>query len=618
MSEERKKEAKRKPKYGMFSCVAYMYKILWEHERSLVFVGIFTVPVSLVVSALTLYIPSVVLRCLETADRFSFIALVIVGLVLADTLFALADNYVSKKTEMSEFYVITRLEYQQKKNMLERDFYLDYDLEVKVKDERAKRSIENNHARAVHFPMDFASMAAVVIKFFFFGTVISVLDFRIILLLAAGCAVNIPLYAWERRKNYEAQDKRNIIQKKIGYLAYQVARDFKYGKDIRLYHFRGYLSRLAGELLGQYKKEREKIEHRSFAVAIVGFLVVLIRDGAAYAFLISKALVGEMDAAQFVLYFSAITEMAGFMSEIIWKWSGISEGALQVSDYREDLEVSGSLNRGEGIPTPSGAFSIEFKNVSYKYPGEEKNVLEKVSFKIEAGEKIALVGINGAGKTTLTRLLCGLLLPAEGEILIDGHDLHEYNRDELYASFGLVPQNYHLLPVSIARNIACTMEDYEIDEEKLMHCIEIAGLDEKMKTLPKGVMTPLNRQVNPDGIELSGGEVQKLLLARLLYRHPKCMIWDEPTAALDPIAEDRMYRRYHEIVKDSTSIFISHRLNSTRFCDRIFLLDEAGIAEIGTHEELMDAGKKYKELFEVQSKYYKDKPDYGQGMEASE
>lgn len=612
---EKRKGPKRKPEYGMFSCVAYMYGILWEHERSLVFVGIFTVPVSLAVSALSLYIPSIVLRCLETFDRFSFISLVIIGLVLADTLFALADNYLSKKTEMAEFYVISQLQYQQQKNMLERDFYLDYDPEVKEKDERAKRSIENNHTRAVHFPMDFAGMAAVVAKFLFFGTVISVLDFRIILLLAVGCVVNIPLYMWERKKNYETQDKRNILLKKIGYLAYQVARDFKYGKDIRLYHFRGYLSRLADGLFGQYKKEREKVEHRSFLVAFAGFLVVLIRDGAAYVFLIGKALAGEMDAAQFVLYFSAITEMAGFMSEIIWKWSGISEGALQVSDYREGLEIGGRLNRGEGIPAPSGAFSIEFKNVSFKYQEGEREVLKNISFKIEAGEKIALVGVNGAGKTTLTRLLCGLLLPTQGEILINGHTLYEYNRDEMYALFGLVPQNYHLLPVSIARNIACTMEDHEINKEKLMDCIKMAGFDEKVKTLPKGAMTPLDRQVNPDGTRLSGGEIQKLLLARLLYRNPKCMILDEPTAALDPIAEDRMYRRYHEIVKDSTSIFISHRLNSTRFCDRIFLLDDAGIAEMGTHEELIAAGKKYKELFEIQSKYYKDKPDCSQGME---
>lgn len=202
--------------------------------------------------------------------------------------------------------------------------------------------------------------------------------------------------------------------------------------------------------------------------------------------------------------------------------------------------------------------------------------------------------------------MCGLLLPSEGEILLDGHRPDEYNRDELYSLFGLVPQNYHLLPVSIARNIACTYEEKEVNMERLEACIRLAGLEEKVNVLPQGVLTPIDRQVNPDGIALSGGEMQKLLLARLLYRSPKCMILDEPAAALDPIAEDRMYLRYYEIVKGATSVFISHRLNSTRFCDRIFLLDGAGIAECGTHEELMNAGKRYRELFDLQSKYYKD------------
>lgn len=606
MSEKGKKEPKRKPKYGMFSCVAYMYKMLWKYERSLVFAGIFMVPISVAVSAIALVIPSVILRLLETKDKFSTIALIIVGLVLADTLFDLADNYLRAKAEMAEFYIISRLQYLQQKSMLERDFYLDYAPEVKVKDERGKRSIQSNHSKGVHFPMDFAEMAAVVAKFFFFGSVISLLDFRIILLLGIGCAVNIPLYAWERKKNFETADGRNGIRKKIDYLSYRVARDFRYGKDIRIYHLRGYLSLLAGQLFGQYKKERERMERRGLAVSFAGFLIVLIRDGTAYAFLIGKALLGEMDAAQFVLYFSAITELAGFMSDMIWKWSGVSEGALQVSDYREDLEISGVLNCGKGIPVPSGAFSIEFKNVSYRYPQGENPVLEKVSFKIEAGEKIALVGVNGAGKTTVTRLMCGLLLPVEGEVWLDGHRIDEYNRDELYSLFGLVPQNYHLLPISIARNIACVDEDCLVDQGRLAECIRLAGLDEKIKALPKGVMTLLDRQVNPDGIALSGGEIQKLLLARLLYRRPKCMLLDEPTAALDPIAEDSMYRKYHEIVKDSTSVFISHRLNSTRFCDRILLLDGAGIAESGTHEELMAAGKKYRELFDLQSKYYKN------------
>ena len=311
-----------------------------------------------------------------------------------------------------------------------------------------------------------------------------------------------------------------------------------------------------------------------------------------------------MDAASFLLDFSAITAMSGMMGGILSTFNRVFDGAMQVSDFREAMEVSGRLNRGKGIPIPSRPFSIEFKNVSYKYPEGEKKVLDNISFRIEAGEKIALVGLNGAGKTTLTRLMCGLLLPDEGEILIDGHTLYEYNRDEMYSLFGIVPQNYKLLPVSIAGNIASATAEEEIDRKKLEHCVEMAGLSEKIASLPMGLETPLNREVNRDGIELSGGETQKLLLARLLYKNPLCIILDEPTAALDPIAEDKLYRRYNEIAAHATSVFISHRLASTKFCNRIFLLDGANFAEVGSHDDLMKAKGKYWELFNIQSKYY--------------
>lgn len=351
-------------------------------------------------------------------------------------------------------------------------------------------------------------------------------------------------------------------------------------------------------------KEKKKLERRSMLTALEKFLVVLVRDGAAYAFLIYKATRGEVDAASFLLYFSAITAMSGLMGGVLSTFNRVFEGAMQVSDFREAMEVPDGLNRGEGIPIPNRPFSIEFKNVSYKYPEGEKKVLDNISFRIEAGEKIALVGLNGAGKTTLTRLVCGLLLPDEGEVLIDGHTLFEYNRDEMYSLFGMVPQNYKLLPISIARNIASAMREEEIDRKRLEYCVEVAGLSEKIASLPMGLETPLNREVNRDGIELSGGETQKLLLARLLYKNPLCIILDEPTAALDPIAEDKLYRRYNEIAAHATSVFISHRLASTRFCDRIFLLDGANFAEVGTHDELMQAKGKYWELFNIQSKYY--------------
>lgn len=603
---KKKKEPKRKPKYGLFASVGYIYRLLWNTERSLVFTGIVLVPLSVILAALALYTPSAVLRALETADRFSFIALTIVGLLLARLLFHLCDNMIQVKVGNAEHMVLMQMIYMYQKKRREQDWYLDYDPEFQKLDKRGYAAITNNHTAGVHFPMEFSDILGMLLKFILFGSVISMLNPLILLLLAGGCAVNYAMSAWERKKNWSDRDIRNKIDEKIGYTAVNLSLDNQYAKEIRLYGMQDGMHMRFLELLRQGLREKKKLEWRNFLVTLVEFLIFLLRDGIAYVFLIYQAAAGKLDAAACVLYFSAISQMSGLMGNILWKVSRVSEGALQVSDFREALEVEGRLNRGKGIPVPKGPFSIEFRNVSFTYPEGEKKVLDNISFQIEAGEKIALVGLNGAGKTTLTMMMCGLLLPDEGEVLLDGHTLYEYNREELYGLFGLVSQRFSLLPLSIAKNVACTMEDENIDRARLAHCIELSGLTEKIASLPKGADTPLNRELNRDGTELSGGETQKVLLARLLYKNPSCIILDEPTAALDPIAEDKIYRRYREIASHATSVFISHRLASTRFCDRIFLLDGAQFAESGTHEELMAAGEKYKELFEVQSKYYKE------------
>ena len=600
------KEPKRKPKYGLFSCVGYIYRLLWRSERGLVFTGIFTVPVSLALSALALYTPSVLLAVLGSSDRFSSVALVIVGLLLTQLLCDLANDIISARINSSEHYVMAQMGYIWNKYERDRDWYHEYDPEVKKLDERANSAVDNNHTAGVHFPMDFAGMLTEILRFLLFGTVVSLLHPAIILLLIVGCMLNAAMDGWERRKNWEERDIRNDIEKKIDWITFSASQDFSYAKDIRLYGMKQFLHDRLSCLIDLKKTEQKKLERRNFLSALVNFLVIFVRDGAAYAFLIGEAVRGNVDASSFVLYFSAITSLSGVMDSILGMINRVLEGALQISDFREALEVKDRLNRGPGIPVPKGPFSIEFRNVSYQYPKGEKKVLDNISFQIRAGEKIALVGLNGAGKTTLTRLMCGMLLPDTGEILLDGHTLYEYNRDEMYALFGIVPQRFNLLPVSIARNIASAMEEEEIDRGRLERCIDLAGLREKVASLPKGANTPLGRELHEDGVELSGGETQKLLLARLLYKDPSCIILDEPTAALDPIAEDRMYRSYHQIAAQATSIFISHRLASTNFCDRIFLLDGARFAEVGTHEELMAAGGKYRELFELQSKYYKE------------
>ena len=606
MKKKEQKESKRKPKYGLFSCVGYIYRLLWNSERGLVFTGIFTVPISLALSALALYTPSAVLSVLEASDRFTPIALVIAGLLLAQMLCDLVNNILSAKVFNSESYVFSQLYYILSKYERDRDWYHEYDPEVKKLDERAGNAISGNHTAGAHFPMDFADMLTQILSFLLFGAVVAILHPVIILLLVVGCALNAVMGKWERKKNWEERDIRNDIEKKMDCVTGKISQDFSYAKDIRLYGMKQFLHDRLKYLCDLNEAEQRKLKRRSVLTALVNFLIILIRDGAAYAFLIGEAVRGNVDASSFVLYFSAITSLSGVMDNILAKINWVLEGAMQVSDFREAMEVKDKLNRGPGIPVPQDAFSIEFKNVSYQYPKGEKKVLDNISFQIKAGEKIALVGLNGAGKTTLTMLMCGMLLPDEGEILLDGHTLYEYNRDEMYALFGVIPQDFHLLPVSIAQNIASTMEEEEIDRDRLKDCIKLAGLTEKIDSLPRGADTPLGRELHKDGVELSGGETQKLLLARLLYKNPPCIILDEPTAALDPIAEDKMYRSYNQIATHATSIFISHRLASTNFCDRIFLLDGARFAEVGTHEELMAAGGKYRELFEVQSKYYKE------------
>jgi len=601
-----KENAKRKPKYGMFACVKYIYQILWKHERSQVFLGIVIIPVTLVLSALTLYMPSMILAELEKSDRFSKVALIILGLLLVKLLFDLANNVIQNKSQYAEMHVVGLLNYMWMKKMKDRDWHYEYDPEIKRMDERVRKACENNHTAGVHFPLDFANIVASLLKFFLFGSVISLLHPLIILLLALGCLLNYLAGRWERSKRWNDRDIRNALDKKIFYSVFEIGAKSGYAKDIRLYSMAGMLKERTKTLFGQQRKLNEKLERRKLLVELIRFLVVLLRDSVAYGFLICKAVRGEMNASSFVLYFAAITSMADLMGNILQTFEQISEGALQISDFREAMELEDKLNRDEGIQVPCAPFSIEFRNVSYQYPEGEKKVLDHVSFKINAGEKIALVGVNGAGKTTLTMLMCGMLLPDEGEILLDGHTLYEYNRDKMHGLFGFVPQDFHLLPVSIAQNIASAMNEEEIDYEKLEHCIEISGLTEKVASLSKGVKTPLNKEVHEDGVELSGGEIQKLLLARLLYKNPPCMILDEPTAALDPIAEDRMYRRYREIADGATAVFISHRLASTRFCDRILLLDNANFIEEGSHDELMLAGGKYRELFEVQSRYYRE------------
>ena len=228
-------------------------------------------------------------------------------------------------------------------------------------------------------------------------------------------------------------------------------------------------------------------------------------------------------------------------------------------------------------------------------------MLNEISFSLKSGEHKALVGLNGAGKSTLVKLISGLYLPTKGTVYVNGIDTRELDREVYYRHESAVFQDTFTLAYSVAENVAL---NEQWDEEKVWECLEKAGLSQKVTALPQGLSTNLGKELSQDGVRLSGGETQKLLLARALYRDPSIILLDEPTAALDALAESEIYEIYNRTLADITALFISHRLASTRFCEEILLLSDGRIAECGSHEELMEQKGKYYELFLVQSKYY--------------
>ena len=343
-----------------------------------------------------------------------------------------------------------------------------------------------------------------------------------------------------------------------------------------------------------------------------------MESGAITVLLIKMVLSNEIGIDSFVLYFAAISGFADWVGSIITNAGTINKTAYAVSDYRDFMELEEKRNRYtkraylNDIEKPC---EIKLENLSYKYPKADNPTLKNINLTIRKGEKIAIVGLNGAGKTTLIKTICGLYTPTEGKVYINGRVMDEYNIEDYYMLFSAVFQDVNFLPFKISELVS-NEESYKTDKVKVEDCLRKAGLWEKISSCPDGMDSLYNRQINDNGVDFSGGEKLKLSFAKALYKDAPILILDEPTASLDPIAENRLYLSYASFTKNKTSIFISHRLASTRFCDRILFMEQGEIAESGTHEELMKKKGKYYELFSIQAHYYKtkeDKQDENQG-----
>lgn len=443
-----------------------------------------------------------------------------------------------------------------------------------------------------------------VLQVIAYGSILSLLDPVMLLIVGVPAAVSYYIERHKMKWIWNMADNWQKYDRELDYI-HSAGGNFSSAKDVRIYGMEKWFTKIFTKSFNNRLDWYEQQDEWSFRHDLVRVLMVYLSNFAAYAYVIYMVVKGNIGAGDFVLYFNSIYNFGFSVRDIFDKYSGFNWLSNNISYSREYLDIKDKANHGRGEKLPSGECEIEFRNVSYKYSGAENATIQNISFTLHKGEKLALVGLNGAGKTTLIKLMSGLYDPSEGEILLNGKPVNSYNRDEYFRLFGAVFQDISVLPVTVAENVAGA--DIEnIDMDRVYDCMKKAGLYDKVMSLPEKENTRLVKSVFENATELSGGQTQKLALARALYKDAPILLLDEPTAALDPIAEQEMYLNYAEFSKGKSSVFISHRLASTRFCDRIIMIENGKVAEEGTHAELMEQGGKYAELFELQSSYYND------------
>ena len=421
-----------------------------------------------------------------------------------------------------------------------------------------------------------------------------------------------------KRDKIKFSDAMAPTWRKMNYLE-STTKNFDFAKDIRLFNMsNAFFNQLSG-VNETYKELNRKHHNRMVLWEVSLGSVLIVQKILMYTWLVYNVVTGAYQISDFVLYVGLVSTFHASVGYVNWIYSDMRTNSLMINDYRnfvdwkEDRETADEKD-GHITEINLDKFEFRFENVSFKYSGHDNYVLKNVNLTIKNGAKLAVVGVNGAGKTTFIKLMMKLYEPSEGRILLNDVDIKEYNREEYFKLFSPVFQNVECFAMPIYQNISFAEED-KTDMNKINEVLEQSGLSEKINSYEKGIHTNLLKIFDKEGIDLSGGEKQRLAMARALYKDGKVVILDEPTAALDALAEDRMYREFENMIHGKTAVFISHRLGSTRFCDKIAMFEDGTIVEEGTHEELMAKNGKYAYMFGIQSQYYDEKQKNSDNVE---
>ncbi len=601
-------KVKEQPKYNTLQNVGWMIKIAWNNRKRVMLFCVLTALFEVLLNLTQLYIaPEVLARVEQKAPLWEL--LLTIGVFTAALFLTNGiKEYVKQNTMFARVdvrsVIIGRL--ARKCNMTSYPNTLDANF-IKLR-EKAHMACEGNNQATEHIWQTLTMLLKNVGGLLVYLTILSRIDTVLLLVVVATCVTGFLVSRYTNNWRYaRREEEESNFQKK--YYLRSKAESVELAKDIRIFGLQNWLNELLDQIHNVYLDFTLRCEKVEVIADIMEAVLTMARNGIAYVYLINMALNEGLSVSEFLLYFTAVTTFTTWVMGILQEMSTLHKESLDISRLREFLGYPEPFKFEEGKSIPAAdQYELKLENVSFRYPGAEKDIIHNLNLTVYPGEKLAIVGLNGTGKTTMVKLLCGLLDPTEGKVLLNGKDIRDFNRRSYYDLFSAVFQEFSVLDVTVAEQIAQTTEN--IDYDRITDCIDKAGLTDMIGKLPKGLQTHVGREVHLDGVLFSGGQTQRLMLARALYKNGPILLLDEPTAALDPIAENDIYMKYSEMTHGRTSMFISHRLASTRFCDRIIFVADGGIKEEGTHESLLALNGEYAKLFEVQSRYYQEGKEF--------
>ncbi len=599
--------------YSTIQNFRYVVTNTFKWMKPLVFIWFFHVIIGGLSIFMLPYLIKVIISQIEQGVDFQTFLIFIAGYTIIALFMYLLNGYFENQESWRNDFI--RINFTKK--ILHKSITIDYQkMEnplVLDEQQKAMNAVKEQTKGIPGMLKGIIKVGALIVQTIAAASVIFLLNPLLVIILWILILIQfVPIDRTKKKDKKEVWDALTPYWRKLFNLN-RLTRHYEYAKDIRLYDMSEWIFH---KQLGVNNEVQNYVEHsRNMWVkchtVIHGFK--FLQEIILYVYLIYCVIYKGLPISDFTFYISAVASFSKAVGDLLWEYAEIRGRSIEINDYRNFVEMKDenakeiiSLKKFIHESKNKNKFEFVFENVSFCYEGQEKYALENVNLKVEAGKRLANVGVNGAGKTTLIKLLCQLYEPTSGRILFNGVDVKKFDKNEYFEMFSPVFQNVELYAFPLSENISMK-EPENTDLDLVKECIKRAGLHDKVDELPHGIQTEILKIFDAEGIELSGGERQKLALARALYKDAPVVLLDEPTAAMDAIAEYKLYSKFNDLFEGKTSIYISHRLSSTRFCDKVAMFEDGHIVEYGSHKQLMKEEGKYAELFEVQAQYYKEK-----------